>query len=409
MTALPISIAIVGAGPAGLAAAEILSAQGQKVTVYERMPSVGRKFLMAGRGGLNITHSEDLNRFLARYGAALPFLEPAIRSFTPDAMRAWCAQLGEDTFVGTSGRVFPSRFKASPLLRAWLRRLDERGVIIKTRHRWMGWDANGHLAFETPDGLRAVAADATILALGGASWPRLGSVGDWVDVLSARSIRVAPLRPANCGFDVAWSDVFRERFAGTPLKRIAFRTASQTVRGEAVITRHGLEGGAIYALSAELRDMIERDASASLSVDLRPDLDEATIAARLRAPRGKQSATSVLRKAVGLPPESIGLLREAIGPALPADPATLAKTIKAAPLRLTATRPLASAISTAGGVDWSELDDRLMLRSHPGTFVAGEMIDWEAPTGGYLLQAAIATGRAAAAGLLSWRSEVRLG
>ena len=394
----------MGAGPAGLAAAEILSEQGQQVTVYERMPSVGRKFLMAGRGGLNITHSEDLDRFLARYGAALRFLEPAIRSFTPDAMRAWCAQLGEDTFVGTSGRVFPRRFKASPLLRAWLHRLDERGVTIKTRHRWTGWDVNGHLTFETPDGLSAVVADATILALGGASWPRLGSVGDWVDVLSAQGTRVAPLRPANCGFDVAWSDVFRERFAGTPLKRIALRTGTQTVRGEAVITRHGLEGGAIYALSAELRDAIARDASASLYVDLRPDLDEEAIAARLRAPRGKQSATSVLRKAVGLPPEAIGVLREAIGPALPADPAALAGAIKAAPLRLTATRPLASAISTAGGVDWSELDDRLMLRSHPGTFVAGEMIDWEAPTGGYLLQAAIATGRAAAAGLLSWHS-----
>jgi uncharacterized flavoprotein (TIGR03862 family) len=395
-------MAIVGGGPAGLAAAEVLAQAGRAVTVYERMPSVARKLLIAGRGGLNITHSEARADFLARYHPR-GFLDAAVTAFPPDALRAWCAELGEPTFVGSSGRVFPRSFKASPLLRAWLVRLDRLGVRIRTRHRLTALD--GSLRFETPEGPRAIRPRATLLALGGASWPRLGSDGRWVPLLEGLGVAVSPLRPANAGFAVAWSDLFRARFAGVPLKRVALACDAAAVRGEAVITETGLEGGAVYALSRPLREAIAARGRARLVVDLRPDLTRDTLARRLAAARPGDSAAARLRKAAGLPPAAAGLLREAAGAALPADPGALAGLIKAAPLILTDTAPIARAISTAGGVRLDALDGRSMLRSHPGLFLAGEMLDWEAPTGGYLLQGAFAGGRAAAAGMLDWLRE----
>ncbi len=395
-------IAIVGGGPAGLAAAEVLAQAGRAVTVYERMPSVARKLLIAGRGGLNITHSEARPDFLARYHPH-GFLDAAIAAFPPEALRDWCAELGEPTFVGSSGRVFPRSFKASPLLRAWLARLDRLGVRIRTRHRLTA--LNEALHFETPDGALAVRPRATLLALGGASWPRLGSDGRWVPLLEGLGVAVAPLRPANAGFAVAWSDLFRERFAGAPLKRVALTCAGTTVRGEAVITQSGLEGGAIYALSRLVREAIAARSSARLVVDLRPDLTRDALARRLSGARPGDSAATRLRKAAGLSPVAAGLLREAAGAALPADPGALAGLIKGAPLTLTASAPIERAISTAGGVRLEALDGRSMLRARPGLFLAGEMLDWEAPTGGYLLQGAFAGGRAAAAGMLDWLNE----
>jgi uncharacterized flavoprotein (TIGR03862 family) len=397
------AVAVIGGGPAGLMAAETLSRAGVAVTVHERMPSVGRKLLMAGRGGLNLTHAEPLPRFLARYGAARPWLEPVIEAFPPAALRAWADGLGQATFVGSSGRVFPKPLKASPLLRAWLARLGAQGVRFALRRDWTGWDAAGRLAFRLRDGTdESLAPDATVLALGGASWPRLGADGAWVGPLTQAGIAVRPLRPTNCGFHVAWSEPFRSRFAGEPLKRIALSFADRTVPGEAMVTGYGLEGGAVYALSAALRDGIERDGRAVLRVDLRPDLGEAALARRLARPQPGQSMASVLRKAAGLPPVAASLLREAAGLALPREPERLAALIKAAPLLLTAPSSLERAISTAGGVAFEALDERLMVRARPGLFVAGEMLDWEAPTGGYLLQAALATGVAAASGVLAW-------
>ena len=400
---LTATVAVIGAGPAGLIAAETLARAGARVTVYDHMASAGRKLLMAGRGGLNLTHSEPLEAFLARYGTAAERLRPAIEAFPPDALRAWSEGLGQATFVGSSGRVFPQALKASPLLRAWLRRLGELGVTFALRHRWTGWDGAA-LAFATPAGRIHVAADATILALGGASWPRLGSDAQWVTLLQAAGVKVAPLKPANCGFVVAWSDVFRRRFEGAPLKRIALSFAGRTVRGEAILTATGIEGGAVYALSAPLREAIAAKGEAILTIDLRPDLELATIAERLTKPRGKQSRATFLRKAASLSPPAIGLVQEAIatrGGGEPA-PADLAALIKTLPLRLTATAPIARAISTAGGIRFDVVDARFMLRAKPGTFVAGEMLDWEAPTGGYLLQACFATGIAAAQGALAW-------
>ncbi|MBN9319257.1 MAG: TIGR03862 family flavoprotein [Caulobacterales bacterium] len=382
---------MIGGGPAGLIAAETLSARGARVTVYERMPSLGRKLLMAGRGGLNLTHSEPLDRFMARYGAA-DRIPPLIEAFPPRALVEWAESLGQPTFVGTSGRVFPKAMKASPLLRAWLRRLEGQGVSFRTRAEWRGWDEAGALRVE---GLPPVRPDATILALGGASWPKLGSDGSWASILAERGVDLAPFRPANVGFKVAWSPLFAERFAGTPLKPLALSFEGRTVRGEAVVSGYGLEGGAIYALGAPLRDAIERDGKAVLKLDLAPDLGGDTLAARLARPRGGQSTSTFLRKAAGLTPVVIGLLREAFGGALPDD---LAAAIKAAPVTLTAPRGLERAISTAGGVAWSAVDEHLMLKAIPNVFVAGEMLDWEAPTGGYLLQACFASGVAAAEG-----------
>jgi uncharacterized flavoprotein (TIGR03862 family) len=399
-------VAVIGAGPAGLMAAEVLSATGVRVTVYDRMPSAGRKFLMAGRGGLNLTHSEDLPAFLGRYGAAAASLRAAIEAFPPSAVRAWCEGLGQETFVGTSGRVFPKSLKASPLLRAWLRRLAAAGVEFAFRHRWIGWDTSGRLQFDAPGGHVSIDADAIVLALGGASWPRLGSDGGWIDALTRTGVAIAPLRPANCGFIANWSDVFRGRFEGQPLKRIELTFRGQRVRGEAVITRNGLEGGAVYALSAALREVIAASGEAVLHIALRPDLSAAELQQRLAAPRGKQSLSTFLRKAVNLSPPAIGLLNEAAASAslrrASMDAAALAALINAVPVRLVGTAPLDRAISTAGGISFAELDEHFMLSLRPGTFAAGEMLDWEAPTGGYLLQASFATGAAAARGVLGW-------
>jgi len=385
-------------------AAEILSAGGAHVTVYDRMPSVGRKFLMAGRGGLNLTHSEPIAKFLTRYGAAEPHLRAAIESLSPDDLRAWSEQLGQPTFVGSSGRVFPKSFKASPLLRAWLRRLSEAGVEFRLRHRWSGWDGND-LTFETGGGHVVVKADATVLALGGASWPKLGSDGGWADMLKSRGISISPLRPANCGFTIAWSDVFRDRFAGQPLKNIALSFGKYSVRGEAMISRDGIEGGAVYALSAPLREDVLANGQATLHIALLPDIAPDKLAARLAAPRGKQTFSNFLRKASALSPAAIGLLQEA---AIASDhklaqmtPDELAAFINAMPIKLTGIAPLARAISTAGGIPFAELDKNFMLRKLPGVFIAGEMLDWDAPTGGYLLQASLATGVAAGRGALN--------
>lgn len=393
-------VAVIGGGPAGLIAAETLARAGVPVTVYDRMPSLGRKLLMAGRGGLNLTHGEDFARFLTRYGQAEPALRPLLEAFTPDDLRAWSHGLGQDTFVGSSGRVFPRAFKASPLLRAWLGRLGGLGVRFALRHRWEGWDPQGRLVFSLPDGGKVFdTPDAAILALGGASWPRLGSTGDWAPYLRERGISVSPLRPANMGFTVPWSEAIRTRFEGEPVKRIALEFDGRHVRGEAIVTATGLEGGAIYALSAPLRDAIARDGSATLHMDLRPDLSLEALEKRLGAPRRGQSTSTFLRKAAGLSPLGIALLREGDA-TLPAEAGALARLIKSAPIVLTGIQPIARAISTAGGVPFEELDDGLMLRRLPGIFVAGEMLDWEAPTGGYLLQACFATGVAAAKGVL---------
>lgn len=394
--------AVVGGGPAGLMAAEVLATAGVAVTVHERMPSVGRKLQLAGRGGLNLTHAEALDALLDRYGSARPRLEPAIEAFGQDDLRAWCEGLGQETFVGTSGRVFPVALRATGLLRAWLRRVDELGVEVRVRRTWLGWDDGGRLLFRDGEGRDQTAtADVTVLALGGASWPRVGSDGVWADLLRAEGIAVAPLRPANCGFSVAWTDVFRERFAGTPLKNVALTAGATTIRGEAMITRNGIEGGAVYALSARLRDDIEVGGSTLLMVDLQPDLELAQLASRFGRGGLSDSRSTLLRRA-GLPPVASGLLREVTANRLPGDPLTLAALAKAVPLRLDGVQPLARAISTAGGIAFDEVDTTFMLRGRPGTFVAGEMLDWEAPTGGYLLQATFSTAVAAARGALAW-------
>jgi uncharacterized flavoprotein (TIGR03862 family) len=408
MSTIQTNAAIIGAGPAGLMAAEVLAKGGARVTVYDAMPSVGRKLLMAGRGGLNLTHSEALPQFLARYGAAMLHLEAAISAFPPDALRQWSEALGQPTFVGSSGRVFPEAFKASPLLRAWLRRLDASGVQFALCHRWIGWDDGGALLFKTPEGQRSVQADATILALGGASWPRLGSDGAWAELLEGKGVVVSPLQPANCGFTVAWTDIFRGRFEGQPLKGIALSFGADSVRGEAVVTRAGIEGGAVYALSAPLREEILDKGHAVLHIDLRPDLDCNALAARLASPRAKQSFSNWLRKAAHLSPVGAGLLQEAAiasGISLPSLSAeSLAEWINAVPVELNGIAPIARAISTAGGISFADLDQDFMIRRLPGTLAAGEMLDWEAPTGGYLLQASFATGAAAGRGALKWLS-----
>jgi uncharacterized flavoprotein (TIGR03862 family) len=399
-------IAVIGAGPAGLMAAEVIALAGAQVTVYDAMPSAGRKFLMAGRGGLNLTHSETLPAFLARYGEAAPRLAAAITGFPPQSLLQWSEALGQPTFVGSSGRVFPKAMKASPLLRAWLRRLDAAGVQFALRHRWTGWEGDGRLSFQTPDGKRVVEARATVLALGGASWPRLGSDGGWVETLGSRGVTIAKLRPANCAFTVAWSDIFRNRFEGHPLKGAALSFGAHSVRGEAVITRAGIEGGAVYGLSADLREAIADKGEATLHIALRPDLAASDLVARLSMPRAKQSLSNFLRKTVHLSPVAIGLLQEASiasGVSLASlSTENLARAINDLPINLDGVAPIARAISTAGGISFDELDADFMIRRLPGIFAAGEMLDWEAPTGGYLLQACFAAGAAAGRGAVRW-------
>ncbi|QUD86215.1 NAD(P)/FAD-dependent oxidoreductase [Phenylobacterium montanum] len=394
-------IAVVGGGPAGLIAAERLSAAGAQVTIYEQMPSLGRRLLMAGRGGLNLTHSEPFDRFLGRYGAAAGRLEPMLRAFAPADLIAWAEGLGQPTFVGTSGRVFPKALKASPLLRAWLARLAGQGVRLRLRHRWIGWDDAGALSFEGPGGAAiATRSDATLLALGGASWPRLGGNSAWAELLARRGVEVAPLLPANCGFLADFSPHFAQRFQGQALKGVALAAAGHAVRGEALVTARGLEGGAIYALSAPLRDAIAEHGSTILTIDLRPDEPLERLAARLARGRPGDSLSNRLRRTLNLAPIAVGLLREAPAAALPRDPAALAAAIKQVRVTLTAPAPIARAISSAGGIAWAALDDDLGLKALPGVFAAGEMLDWEAPTGGYLLQASFATGAWAAGAIL---------
>jgi uncharacterized flavoprotein (TIGR03862 family) len=398
-----VTAAIMGGGPAGLMAAETLARANIAVTIYERMPSLGRKFLMAGRGGLNLTHSEDVARFASRYGAAEPHLRRVIDAFPPERLRNWSADLGQPTFVGTSGRVFPQAMKASPLLRAWLRRLESMGVKVALRHRWTGWDGGGALMFDTPDGIVRATADVTVLALGGASWPRLGSDGGWVDILARHGVAITPLRPSNCGFRVAWSDHLRARLEGQPLKPVALSCGGQRVRGEAVITRDGIEGGAIYALSPLLREAIDASGEAKLIVDLLPEMDLDAATRRLSAPRGKQSLSNVLRKTLSLSPVAIALAQDIAKGKLGAlAPDAMAAFLKGVPVALTGVAPIERAISTAGGVGFVEIDGSFMLKTKPGVFIAGEMLDWEAPTGGYLLQACFGTGVAAGEGALRY-------
>ena len=386
-------IAIIGAGPAGLFAAERLLAGGCAVTIYDRMASPARKFLLAGRGGLNITHSEPRADFVARYGAAASRLAPMIDAFSPDALRAWCADLDQETFVGTSGRVFPKAFKATPLLRAWLRRLAAQGARFAFGRTWRGWDEDGALRI---DG-ESVRADATILALGGASWPRLGADGTWTAVLAAAGVEVAPLVASNCGIEINWSDFIRTRIAGAPLKNAALHAGGRTTRGECVIAAYGLEGGAIYALGAEARMP-----GAELVIDFKPDLTRETVEARLSAAPKAASWPKIAERALGLDAAARALLAE-VGYAQ-ADAAGRAALVKGARFQMVGPRPIERAISTAGGIAWDALDANLMLRAKPGVFVAGEMIDWDAPTGGYLLQACFSTGAWAAAGAVDWLS-----
>ncbi|MFO1322337.1 MAG: TIGR03862 family flavoprotein [Burkholderiales bacterium] len=402
------AVAVVGGGPAGLMAAEVISAAGHRVEVYDAMLSAGRKFLLAGKGGLNLTHAEPFDRFLERYGPAADRLRGCLTAFGPEALRAWARDLGVETFVGTSLRVFPSDMKAAPLLRHWLHRLRERGVRFHMRHRWIGWNPCGAVAFETPDGPRALGASATVLALGGASWPRLGSDGAWVPTLVGRGVEVSPLRPANCGFDAAgWSGHLRERFAGRPVKSVvlSFEDASGqavTRTGEFVLTAAGVEGSLIYAVASALRDAIEARGSVVVRIDLAPQREIGRLARDLARPRGKQSMAAHLKRQAGIDGVRAALLREVTPAAVFADPAALASAIKGLPIELVRPRPIDEAISSAGGVPFPALDDRWMLRALPGVFCAGEMVDWEAPTGGYLLTASFATGRAAGLGVVDW-------
>lgn len=395
------SVAIIGGGPAGLMAAEHLAGKGHLVTVYDAMPTVGRKFLLAGKSGLNITHAEDYARFVTRYGAANSRLRPVLDLMTSEAIRVWAADLGTETFVGTSGRVFPTAMKASPLLRAWLKRLEGMGVTILTRHRWIGFHGEA-LIFETPDGPKHITADATLLALGGASWPKLGSDAAWVPLLEAEGVDITPLRPANCGFDCDFSESFDTRFSGQPVKSVKATSAAGTTQGEFVISRGGIEGSLIYAHSASLRDALDRDGHAELLLDLTPGRTTENLATDLARQDRKGSFSTRLKKAANLDGVKIALIREVTPEANRLDLTEMAKRIKALPLAVKRPRPIAEAISTAGGVSLNAIDAQFMLTSRPGTFVAGEMLDWEAPTGGYLLTACFATGIAAADGIDRW-------
>ncbi|MCE2576213.1 TIGR03862 family flavoprotein [Komagataeibacter sp. FNDCR2] len=403
-------VAVIGGGPAGLAAAEILSARGCAVSVAEQMPTMGRKLLMAGRGGLNLTHSETADLFAARYGAARPMMETALSAFSPRDMVEWAQGLGQACFTGSSGRVFPRAMKASPLLRAWLARLAGRGVRLLTRHRWDGWEEDGRLRVSGPGGSVCWRVDATVLALGGASWARLGSNGVWRERLLASGIDVTPFAPANCGFVAGWGEGFRARFAGTPLRGIAVTLEDgESVRGEAMVTDAGIEGGAIYALSAAIRERIARTGRARILLDLRPSLGEAEITTRIARVRSRESLSNTLRKGLRLAPVAAALLREGAGGSPPRDPAALARLVKAVPVELHAPAALDRAISVAGGIAWSALDRNFMLRALPGVFAAGEMLDWEAPTGGFLLQGCMATGRMAGEGAWEWLRDSRHG
>ncbi len=401
------TIAIVGGGPAGLMAAEVLSQAGLEVHLYDAMPSVGRKFLLAGIGGLNLTHAEPFNDFVLRYGNRQSEMESFLNHFTPQMVRDWARDLGIETFVGSSKRVFPLEMKAAPLLRAWLRRLRTAGVTFHTRHRWCGWDVNHALKFSTPDGEKLVHADAVILALGGGSWAKLGSDGAWLPLLAEQRVVIAPLQPANCGFEVRWSEYFRERFAAQPLKSVilSFTDAagkSYQKLGELMITVTGVEGSLIYALSAPLRDTINACGSVTVYLDLATDKSLPRLVKALAKPRGSKSMANHLRTRIGIEGARAGLLREYVSATEFANPTLLAAAIKALPIKLIATRPIDEAISTAGGVCFESLETYLMLKTIPGVFCAGEMLDWEAPTGGYLLTAALASGRAAGLGALTW-------
>lgn len=399
------AVAVIGGGPAGLMAAEVLSASGAQVHVYDAMPSVGRKFLLAGKGGLNLTHSEDLQRFVSRYGARQAQMQTLLADFGPQALRDWAQGLGVETFVGTSGRVFPKDMKAAPLLRAWLQRLRGQGVQFHMRHRWTGWTPDGGLALDTPQGPLRVQARAVVLALGGGSWARLGSDGAWVPLLAARGVPLAPLQPSNCGFDVqgGWSEFFRSRFAGQPFKSVAIALTTSTGqsfqrKGEFVATTTGVEGSLVYAASSLLRDEIARHGSASFHLDLLPDMAPERVLAEVRHPRGSRSLSSHLKSRLHLDGIKSALLHELLDKAVFDAPEPLAAAIKALPIRLQAARPIDEAISSAGGVPFEALTPALMLQAQPGVFCAGEMLDWEAPTGGYLLQACFASGRRAGQG-----------
>ncbi len=407
-------IVIVGGGPAGLMAAESANDAGAEVDLYDAMASVGRKFLLAGKGGLNLTHSESSEKFLSRYGSRRTQIAPLLASFGPDALRTWVRGLGIDTFVGSSGRVFPTDLKAAPLLRSWLRRLRKAGVRFHVRHRWTGWDEQGVLRFSTPEGNRSVQADAVVLALGGGSWPNLGSDASWVPLLVGRGVHIAPLQPANCGFDVGWSDHFRTKFAGHPVKSVAVVLRSPTGieswhPGEFIITETGVEGGVIYTVSAALRNEILAKGTATLRLDLAPDRDVPRLTHDLSRPRGKRTMATHLQRQAHIEGVKAGLLREVVSKEDFADPARLAAAIKSLPVKLIAPRPLKEAISTAGGVLFEALDAQLMIRHLPGVFCAGEMLDWESPTGGYLLTACFATGRAAGLGAVDWLTKRGIG
>ncbi len=396
-------IAIIGAGPAGLMAAETLSKAAEQVTVYEAMPSHGRKFLMAGKSGLNITHSESDTVFFSRYRDSDPRLQTALEAFGPQQVRDWMAGLGIAEHIGTSGRVFPRMMKASPLLRAWLQRLQAQGVVFKTRWRWHGWDEQNRLTFSTPDGQGNIRAEATVLALGGGSWRRLGSDGAWRDILGAIGAQTRSCTPSNCGFDVPWSAHMRENWAGRPVKAIMLHAGGQRVRGECVITRRGIEGGAVYALCAPLRTEILEQGHAHLSLDLVPDIRLSELRARLSRPQGRQTLTNFLRKSIRLSGVKTALVHECLPRSvLTGEADALALALKSVPLKLTAMAPLDEAISTAGGVCWQALDTHFALKQRPDVFCAGEMLDWDAPTGGYLITACLATGHAAAKGALRY-------
>jgi hypothetical protein len=396
------SVAVIGGGPAGLMAAQVISVRGVRVDLYDSMPSLGRKFLMAGKGGLNITHSEPFEQFVSRYGKRRGQIEPLLKTFGPNELREWVHGLGIETFVGTSGRVFPAGMKASPLLRVWLKRLADSRVTFHLRHKWRGWLPDGSLHFATPEGETAIRPDATVLALGGGSWSRLGSDGAWVPWLEQAGVRVEALKPSNCGFDVDWSPHFRERFQGQPVKSVVLSFGSFRQQGEFIVTKEGLEGSLIYAASALIRDEISARGKAVISLDMTPDRSREWLVEKLSKPRGARTMASHLEKTVGIKGVKAGLLREFVAKEDFTNSERLASSIKALPVPLIASRPLDEAISSAGGVMFEELDEHLMIRSMPGVFCVGEMLDWEAPTGGYLITACIASGYTAGNGVLEW-------